>query len=198
MQHIFPIEKPKDWRNLYETKFQQKAHVFWLTGLSGSGKSTLAFALAEKLMLDGKVVQVLDGDNLRVGLCNNLGFTQTDRLENVRRVAEAAKILVNTGVICVVCLISPLIEMRTLARTIIGENDFSEIFIDASYTLCKTRDPKGLYQLAEQGNLNNFTGIHQQYEPPLTPSLHINTEVNFIDNSVELLLNFTFQKIMIN
>jgi adenylylsulfate kinase len=171
------------------TTSSSKPLTIWLTGLSGSGKSTIAEAISQHPVLAGSPVSVLDGDVLRTGLCKDLGFSMADRHENVRRVAEAAKLLNDAGVTVVCALISPLRSDRELARAVIGEHRFLEIFIAASLEACEQRDPKGLYKKARSGKLPMFTGISSAYEPPTTPTLLLDTDTLAVDDCVEQLAN---------
>jgi len=144
----------------------QKPAVLWFTGLSGSGKSTLANLVERTLLADGRHTYLLDGDNVRHGLNRDLGFTDADRVENIRRVAETAKLFVDAGLIVLVSFISPFRSERRMARELMGEGEFVEIFIDTPLEVCIARDPKGLYQKARAGAIKNFTGIDSPYEPP--------------------------------
>lgn len=194
-QNIHPITTRLVPRQEREKLLGQKAKVFWMTGLSGSGKSTLAIALQEKLHREGKLVYVLDGDNIRNGLNNNLGFSDDDRLENIRRIAEVAKLFADTGVIVICSFVSPTREIRSLAKKIIGYSDFLEIFINASLEECEKRDVKGLYAKARKGEITDFTGIHQPFEAPEKPELEILTGQKTIDQSLQELLEFAKTKI---
>jgi adenylylsulfate kinase len=149
--------------------------TFWLTGLSGAGKSTLAFQFEAMLVQAGVAVFVLDGDNVRHGLCSDLGFSETDRSENIRRVAEVAKLMNSAGLLVVVSLISPLRKNRELAKTIIGADSFREVYVSTPVAVCEQRDPKGLYKKARSGLIPEFTGISSPYEAPLAPDLCIDT-----------------------
>jgi adenylylsulfate kinase len=155
---------------------KQKSPVIWLTGLSGSGKSTIANELARQLFEMGKLSYILDGDNIRLGLNKDLGFSDDDRKENIRRIAETAKLFSDAGVITITAFISPFINDRELAKEIIGESDFFEIFVDSSLELCETRDPKGLYKKARTGEIKMFTGIDSPYEKPINPFMVLKTE----------------------
>ncbi|XP_065874198.1 adenylyl-sulfate kinase 3 isoform X2 [Euphorbia lathyris] len=146
---------------------QQKGCVLWITGLSGSGKSTLACALSQRLHSRGKLTYVLDGDNVRHGLNSDLSFKAEDRVENIRRTGEVAKLFADAGIICIACLISPYRKDRDRCRALLPEGDFIEVFMDASLQVCEARDPKGLYKLARAGKIKGFTGIDDPYEPPL-------------------------------
>lgn len=173
-----------------EGLIKQKGVCFWLTGLSGSGKSTIAQGVERKLFEDGRMVQVLDGDNIRTGICNNLGFDPDDRVENIRRIAEVTKLFVNAGMITLNSFISPTLAIREKAQTIIGEADFHEIYISTDLAECERRDVKGLYKKARNGEIPNFTGIHQAYEAPENPAFVVDTVGNSIENSVDSLYNF--------
>ncbi|MEB3902382.1 adenylyl-sulfate kinase, partial [Pseudomonas putida] len=154
----------------------QAPRVLWFTGLSGAGKSTIANLVERKLHALGKHTYLLDGDNVRHGLNRDLGFTEADRVENIRRVAEVARLMLDAGLITLVSFISPFRAERDMARSLAGEGNFLEIFIDAPLALAEQRDPKGLYQKARRGELKNFTGIDSPYEPPVNPELHIDTQ----------------------
>ena len=152
-----------------------RSAVIWLTGLSGSGKSTLAHAVEEQLHQAGCRTFVLDGDNVRHGLCSNLGFSNEDRHENIRRIAEAAKLMVESGVIAMTAFISPFREDRERARSLFAHGDFIEIYCAAPLAVCESRDVKGLYARARAGEVKEFTGISSPYEPPLRPELVVQT-----------------------
>ena len=159
-----------------ETLLQQRGLAIWMSGLSGSGKSTIANATERILHSHGRFTIILDGDNLRTGLNSNLSFSDPDRLENIRRIAELAKILVQNGIIVFISAITPTTQLRTLARTIIGPENLLEVFVKASYTACEQRDVKGLYAKAARGELENFTGKDSSFEPPISPDLTLDTE----------------------
>ena len=167
-----------------EKMLHQKAVVVWLTGLSGSGKTTLSENIEKILFQKGYLTQILDGDRLRQGVNNNLGYNEQDREENIRRIAEISKIFLNCGIICINSFISPTEKMRQLARDIIGSEHFIEIFLSASLEVCEKRDIKGLYKEARNGNIKNFTGIDSLYEIPLNPDLVINTGMLSIEEAV--------------
>ncbi len=185
MNNIHPIFDRLLQRTDREQHLNQNAKVLWLTGLSGSGKSTIAQNLERELHNKGFFAQVLDGDNIRSGINKNLGFTDEDRKENIRRIAEVAKLYLNSGIITICSFISPTIEIRNYAKSIIGENDFVEIYINASLEICEERDVKGLYKKARAGEIKNFTGIDAPYEAPVNPSLIVNTNQLSIEESVE-------------
>jgi adenylylsulfate kinase len=194
---IHPIFDKQVQRIEREKRLNQSSKVIWLTGLSGSGKSTIALELEKKLFTIGYFSQVLDGDNIRSGICNNLGFSEEDRKENIRRIAEISKLYLNSGIISIVSFISPTVESRDIAKKIIGQEDFIEVFISTPIELCEKRDVKGLYKKARTGEIKNFTGIDQPYEIPQNADLEINTAEQTIDESVELLYNFIENKIKI-
>ncbi|WP_286787360.1 MULTISPECIES: adenylyl-sulfate kinase [unclassified Pseudomonas] len=167
---------------------RQEPVTIWLTGLSGSGKSTIAFALEKALLNINKLAFVLDGDNLRHGLCKDLGFSEEDRSENIRRVAEVSNLMNNAGLITISAFISPLAKDRLLAREIIGKSRFYEVYVNTSLDTCEKRDCKGLYKKARMGLIKDFTGIGSPYEPPIAPDLLLNTEILTIDQCVNLLI----------
>jgi len=160
----------------------------WMTGLSGAGKSTLANALEQELNKQGKHTYILDGDNLRHGLNSDLGFSEADRNENVRRAAEAAQLMVDSGLIVIVGLISPFKQERDWARNLFQPNQFKEIYISTSLEACEHRDTKGLYKKARQGEVKDFTGIDSPYEPPENPDVIIDTENKSVSDCVQLIL----------
>jgi adenylyl-sulfate kinase len=166
----------------------QKPVTLWLTGLSASGKSTLAFALERSLMDMGRLCFVLDGDNVRHGLNNNIGFSPEDRAENIRRVAEVAKLMNSAGMIVIAAFISPFNHDRQQAHEIIGAANFREVHVSTSLAVCESRDPKGLYSKARAGTLSEFTGISSPYEAPEQPDLRIDTNISTLDESVNQLL----------
>lgn len=173
-----------------EKMLGQKGVCFWLTGLSGSGKSTIAQGVERKLFDDGRLVQVLDGDNIRTGICNNLTFSSEDRQENIRRIGEVTKLFVNAGVITLNSFISPTIAVRQMAKEIVGADDFHEIYISTDLEECERRDVKGLYKKARLGEIPNFTGIHQAYEAPTNAAFIVETKGKSIEESVDSLYNF--------
>jgi len=151
----------------------QRAQCIWLTGLSGSGKTTIANILEKRLHAEGRHTYLLDGDNLRHGLNRDLGFTEGDRVENVRRVAEVARLMVDAGLVVIVSLISPFRADRDMARNLFEPDEFAEVFVDTPLEECERRDVKGLYAKARRGELKNFTGIDSPYQPPKTPQVHL-------------------------
>jgi len=195
--NIHPIFDKLISRQEREIRLGQKSKVFWMTGLSGSGKSTIAEGVERELFSKGYLVQVLDGDNVRSGLNSNLGFSIEDRTENIRRIAELAKLYLNSGIITICSFISPTIKIRGYAKEIIGSNDFVEIFIHTPLEICETRDVKGLYKKARAGEIKGFTGIDSPYEVPTNPDLKITTLNKSIDESVNETVNLILQKIQI-
>jgi len=161
-----------------------KCKVIWFTGLSGSGKSTIANTLEKELHAQGKRTYILDGDNVRQGLNKDLGFTDADRVENIRRVAEVAKLMMDAGLIVMAAFISPFGAERQMARELIGEDNFIEVFVDTPLAVCEQRDPKGLYKKARSGQLPNMTGISSPYEPPARPDLVINSTIISAEDAV--------------
>ena len=162
--------------------------TLWLTGLSAAGKSTLAYALERALMDSGRLCFVLDGDNIRHGLCNDIGFTPQDRAENIRRVAQVAKLMNSAGIIVITALISPFEQDRQGARAIIGASHFREVHVSTSLAVCESRDPKGLYGKARAGTLAQFTGISSPYEVPEHPDLSLDTGTQTLAESIRQLL----------
>lgn len=172
------------------TLLKQQPLTIWLTGLSAAGKSTLAFGLERVLIEAGHPCYVLDGDNVRHGLNNNLGFSVEDRSENIRRVAEVAKLMNDAGLIVITAFISPFRADRDNARAIVGEGVFQEVFVDAGLDACEERDPKGLYKKARAGQIPEFTGISSPYEAPLNPELVIASAIQSKTASLAALVNF--------
>jgi adenylylsulfate kinase len=194
MELFFSDQKPIG-RSKKEHKLKQKAKVLWMTGLSGSGKTTLGLALEKELFKRGFLVMLLDGDLVRTGINNNLKFSVEDRKENIRRIAEVSKLFVNCGIITINCFISPTDEIRTMAKDIIGPEDFLEVFIDAPLEICETRDVKGLYAKARKGEILEFTGISSPFDIPPDPDLILNTDQFSIEESVQSALDFILPKI---
>ena len=185
--NIHPIFDQLLPRNAKEKLLRQRGKVIWFTGLSGSGKSTIAKGLEKVLHERGILTQVLDGDNVRSGINNNLGFSDGDRKENIRRISEVSKLFVNCGIITINSFVSPTIEIRKQAKEIIG-NDFIEVYINAPFEVCEARDVKGLYAKARRGELKNFTGLDAPFEAPEDPDLEINTDRLDIKQSINAVL----------
>ena len=171
-------------------KNDHKPCVVWLTGLSGSGKTSTADALENKLHALGYKTYTLDGDNVRHGLNNDLGFTDADRVENIRRVAEVAKLMVDAGLIVITAFISPFISERKYARQIVADNEFIEVFVDAPIEVCEARDPKSLYKKARSGQLKNFTGIDSEYQKPTNPEIVLKSAKNTPEELAEQVLEY--------
>jgi len=187
--YIHPIFNLILKRDDKEMLLNQHSLVIWITGLSGSGKSTIARFLEIELHKRNYLTKLLDGDNVRAGINNNLGFSEADRAENIRRIAEISKLFVQGGVILIDCFISPTHEIRNTARQIIGENDFFEIYINTPLEECERRDTKGLYAKARAGIIKNFTGIDSPYEEPLNPDVEIKTMEMSIEEAVLKILD---------
>lgn len=164
--------------------------VIWFTGLSGSGKSTLAIALERQLFNAGKQVYLLDGDNLRHGLCTDLGFSAAGRTENIRRASEVAKLFADAGLICLAAFISPRLADRELARRLLPANRFVEVFVNAPIEVCRQRDPKGLYARADRGEIAEFTGVSAPYEPPAHPEITLRTDQESVEICVARILDY--------
>jgi len=184
-------------KSIRQQKFGHLSPVIWFTGLSGSGKSTLANALESKLFELGYKTYVLDGDNVRMGLNKDLGFSDNDRKENIRRIAEVANLFSDSGTLTLTAFISPFIEDRKIARDIIGDN-FIEVWVKADLDTCEVRDPKGLYKKARLGEIKNFTGIDSPYESPENPELIIETDKLDIEQSIEIIIEHLKQKNILN
>ena len=189
-ENIYPIFDRMLSRQDKEALLHQRGVMLWFTGLSGSGKSTVAIALERELHKRGLLCRILDGDNIRMGINANLGFSEEDRRENIRRVAEVAKLFVDTGIITIAAFVSPTEELRQLAENIIGKDDFKEIFISTPIEECERRDVKGLYARARRGEVKNFTGISAPFEAPKHPALSIDTSQMPLEESVNMLLKF--------
>lgn len=192
--NTFPCNGKID-RDCRELLNCHSAKVFWLTGLPSAGKSTLAHLAEEVLHRHGIHTYVFDGDNIRQGLCGDLGFSPGDRRENIRRISEVIKLFLDAGVVCICAFVSPLEANRQMVRDIVGKNDYAEIFIKCPVTLCEKRDVKGLYTKARQGFIENYTGISAPYEEPKSPDLTINTMKNTMEESVNTLTSFILKAI---
>ncbi len=188
--NIHPIFDRLLQRGDKETMLKQRSKVIWLTGLSGSGKSTIAEAVEKILHERGYLTMLLDGDNIRTGINNNLTFSEPDRVENIRRIAAVSKLFLNCGIITLNSFVSPTNEIRTLAKNIIGETDFVEVYVNAPLEVCEARDVKGLYAKARAGLIPDFTGITSPFEAPEHPALEIRTDQMEIQESVQRLIDF--------
>jgi adenylylsulfate kinase len=195
-QNIHPIEDRLLARSEREASNKHKGGVFWLCGLSGSGKSTLALLLEKYLFEKNIQSLVIDGDDVRSGLCQDLGFSIEDRKENVRRVSETAKLMTRNGFVVIVSLISPTKEMREYAKDIIGEEDFFEIFVKSSFEKCKQRDVKGLYAKVENGKIDSFTGKDSTFEDPTSPWLLLDTENTSLESSMTKLSSAVIKEVI--
>jgi adenylylsulfate kinase len=194
-QNIYPVFNQILNRSDKEKLLNQHAKVIWMTGLSGAGKTTIARNIEMELNKRGYLTQILDGDNVRNGINNNLGFSNEDRYENIRRIAECSKLFINTGIICINSFISPTKEIRQMAMDIIGPDDFIEVYVNAPLEVCEQRDVKGLYKKAREGKIKDFTGIDAPYEPPENPFIEIRTDKLSIEDSVEKCLELVLPKI---
>lgn len=175
-------------RSAKEKLLNQNSRVIWMTGLSGAGKTTIAQHLELALNNRGYLTQVLDGDNIRSGINNNLGFSEEDRYENIRRIAEVSKLLMNSGIICINSFISPTNDIRKMAKQIIGRENFIEVFIDAPLDVCEQRDTKGLYKKARKGEIKNFTGIDAPFDKPADANIVLHTDKLSVEECVDVCL----------
>ncbi len=194
-EHIHPIFDKLLQREDKENLLHQKSLCIWMTGLSGSGKSTIAQGLERKLQQHGILCFVLDGDNVRTGINKNLGFSEEDRTENIRRIAEVNKLFLNCGVVTINCFVSPTKEIRENAKAIIGADDFYEVYVNASFDECAKRDVKGLYAKALKGEIKNFTGLDAPFEAPMHPAVEIKTAEQSIEESIDMVFNYFMNKI---
>jgi len=188
--NLFPIFDEILQREDKEELLNQNSKVIWMTGLSGSGKTTVAKGVERYLHSQGILNQLLDGDNIRVGISNNLTFSSDDRAENIRRISEVSKLFLNCGIVTINCFVSPTIEIRNIAKQIIGAENFIEVYINASVDTCEERDVKGLYKKARKGEIKNFTGISAPFESPKSAEIEINTAQLSIDESVQKVLDY--------
>ncbi|HEX8548301.1 MAG TPA: adenylyl-sulfate kinase [Cytophagaceae bacterium] len=198
MSNIHPIFDQVLRREDKEQLLNQRAIVIWMVGLSGSGKSTLAKAIEQKLHQEGFFTKLLDGDNLRTGINNNLGFSDADRIENIRRAAEVSKLFLDSGAITICSFISPTEEIRSLAKNIIGTADFFEVYINCPFEVCEQRDVKGLYKKARNGEIKNFTGLDAPFEEPKTPALEVRTDKNSLETSLQIIVESIYKRIKIS
>ena len=193
--HIYPVFDRMLTRQDKETLLHQRGLMVWMTGLSGSGKSTIAIALERELHKRGILCRILDGDNIRTGINNNLGFSEADRVENIRRIAEVSKLFIDTGIVTIAAFISPNNDIREMAAAIIGHDDFMEVYISTPIEECERRDVKGLYAKARRGEIKNFTGISAPFEAPASPALTLDTTQLTLEESVAHLLQLILPKI---
>lgn len=195
--NIYPIFDRMLGREDKEALLKQRSVMVWFTGLSGSGKSTIAIALERELHKRGLLCRILDGDNIRSGINNNLGFSAEDRVENFRRIAEVSKLFIDTGVITIAAFISPNNELREMASTIIGKDNFLEIYVNTPIEECERRDVKGLYAKARKGEIKDFTGVSAPFEAPEHPALSLDTSVLSLEESVNKLLELILPKVKV-
>lgn len=194
-ENIHPIFNTILKREDKEVFLKQKSLVIWMTGLSGSGKSTLARGLEKRLHEKNYLTKLLDGDNLRSGINNNLGFSAEDRMENIRRSAEVSKLFMDCGVITICSLISPTDEIRGLAKEIIGAENFFEVFVNCPFEVCAERDVKGLYKKALNGEIKNFTGLDSPFDHPKQPSLELKTDQYSLEECLDTLVTAVLGKV---
>lgn len=195
-ENIYPIFGRMLSREDKEVLLGQHGVMLWLTGLSGSGKSTIAIALERELHGRGLLCRILDGDNIRSGINNNLGFSEEDRVENIRRIAEIGRLFVDTGIITIAAFISPNNDLRRMASRIVGPDRFLEIYISTPLEECEKRDVKGLYAKARRGEVKNFTGISAPFEAPENPAISLDTSKMSLEESVNALLELVLPKVV--
>ena len=195
--NIYPIFDRMMGREDKESLLRQRSVMVWFTGLSGSGKSTIAIALERELHQRGLLCRILDGDNIRSGINNNLGFSAEDRVENIRRIAEVSKLFIDTGVITIAAFISPNNDLREMAASIIGKENFLEIYVSTPIEECERRDVKGLYAKARRGEIKDFTGVSAPFEAPGHPDLTLDTSVLSLKESVHELMDLIIPKVTV-
>lgn len=196
--NIYPIFDSMLKRSDKEALLNQRSVMIWFTGLSGSGKSTIAIALERELHKRGLLCRILDGDNIRSGINNNLGFSETDRVENIRRIAEVSKLFIDTGIITIAAFISPNNDIREMASSIIGKDNFLEIYVNTPIEECERRDVKGLYAKARKGEIRDFTGVSAPFEAPEHPDLLLDTSCLSVEESVGRLLELILPRVANN
>lgn len=194
-ENIYPIYDRMMTRQDKESLLGQRGIMIWFTGLSGSGKSTVAMGVERELHAQGILCRILDGDNVRAGINNNLGFSAEDRIENIRRIAEIGKLFVQTGVVTLACFVSPTNDIRQMAREIVGKEDFLEVYISTPIEECERRDVKGLYARARKGEVKNFTGISAPFEAPVSPDIAIDTSKIPLEESVKTLTDLIIKRV---
>jgi len=193
-------EKNIVWHEQHVTKKErsaikgQRACIVWFTGLSASGKSTIANALEVKLMEQNRHTYLLDGDNIRLGLNSDLGFSDEERVENIRRIGEVSKLFVDSGTLVITAFISPFRKDREIVKTLVEKDEFIEVFVDTPLDICEKRDPKGLYLKAREGKIPNFTGISSAYEAPLNAQIHLRTEIKSVEECVDEVMDYLNDK----
>ena len=192
-ENIYPIYDQMMSREDKEQLLGQRGLMVWFTGLSGSGKSTVAMSVERELHKRGILCRILDGDNIRSGINNNLGFSQEDRREHIRRIAEVGKLFVHTGIVTLACFVSPTEDIREMARGIIGSEDFKEVFVSTPLEECERRDVKGLYARARRGEVKDFTGISAPFEAPAHPALSIDTSRLSLEESTMAVVEMILQ-----
>ncbi|MFI3321225.1 MAG: adenylyl-sulfate kinase [Rikenellaceae bacterium] len=192
---IHPVFDKMLTRSDREKMLSQRAVMIWFTGLSGSGKSTLSIALEKELFARGYICRLLDGDNIRSGINKNLTFSDADRIENIRRISEVSKLFVDSGIVTIAAFISPTNEMRSLAREIIGDENFIEVYVSTPIEECERRDIKGLYAKARRGEISDFTGVSAPFDVPEKCDISIDTTGVAVEESVERLLKLVVPKI---
>lgn len=192
---IYPVFDKIINKKQKELLLKQKAKVLWFTGLSGSGKTTLGAAVEKELFEKGYLTQILDGDNIRSGINQNLNFTEKDRIENIRRISEVTKLFLNCGVITINCFISPTEKVRNMAKKIIGKENLIEIYVNTPIEVCEQRDTKGLYKKARSGEVKNFTGISSPFDAPINPDIIVNTAEQSLEKSCEIIMAFVLKQI---
>lgn len=192
INNIYPIYDKMMTRADKEALLQQKGMMIWFTGLSGSGKSTIALSLERELNRRGVLCRILDGDNIRSGINKNLGFSEEDRIENIRRIAEVGRLFVDTGIVTIAAFISPTNQLRDMAADIIGRDDFKEVYVSTPLNVCEQRDVKGLYARARRGEIKDFTGISAPFEAPENPALTLDTSVLSLETCVNQVLDLIF------
>lgn len=191
--NIYPIYDKMMTRADKEALLGQKGMMIWFTGLSGSGKSTIALSLERELDKRGILCRILDGDNIRSGINRNLGFSEEDRVENIRRIAEVGKLFVDTGIVTIAAFISPTNQLREMAAGIIGKDDFHEIYVSTPLSVCEQRDVKGLYARARRGEIKDFTGVSAPFEAPEHPALSLDTSKLTLEEAVNQVLQLIFE-----
>lgn len=191
--NIYPIYDKMMTRADKEALLGQKGMMIWFTGLSGSGKSTIALSLERELDKRGILCRILDGDNIRSGINRNLGFSEEDRVENIRRIAEVGKLFVDTGIVTIAAFISPTNQLREMAAEIIGKDDFREIYVSTPLSVCEQRDVKGLYARARRGEIKDFTGVSAPFEAPEHPALSLDTSKLTLEEAVTQVLQLIFE-----